>query len=158
MSSTTDWITSIAAATGALGTVGVIGVSLWLARNQGRDTAAQRKRAQAEKITAWFVPYLGKQDNQHAVYVGLKIKNSSNQLIYDLIAETVTVQGAARKTAVGDVEERNRQLVVLVGNVPPGEVTTRINSGGGGMHIRHAIELAFVMPPDVTGSDTATGL
>jgi hypothetical protein len=31
----------------------------------------------------------------------------------------------------------------LIGNVPPGEINSRINTGGGGMHIRHAIEIAF---------------
>src|SRR5580704_7129672 len=143
MTATTDWITAMAAVAGAVGTIGVVGVSLWLARNQGRDTAGERKRAQAEKITAWFVPYEGEQDNQYAVYVGLQIKNSSDQLIYDLIAQTVAVQGAARRTAVGDSDERNRELAALVGNIPPGMTTTRINSAGGGMFIRHAIEIAF---------------
>jgi hypothetical protein len=31
----------------------------------------------------------------------------------------------------------------LVGNVPPGEITTRIDNSGGGMHRRFWIELAF---------------
>jgi len=31
----------------------------------------------------------------------------------------------------------------MIGNVAPGEVTTRINTGGGGTHLRFWIELAF---------------
>jgi hypothetical protein len=118
-------------------------VALWLARNQGRQTREQETRRQAEQVTAWFVPYAGKQDNQHRIYEGLRISNSSEQLVYDVIAEVVSVQGAFRETAVGDTDMRNFEYGALVGNVPPGGVTTRINTGGRGMHVRHAIEIAF---------------
>ena len=65
------------------------------------------------------------------------------KLFYDVIAEVVTVQGSFRRTAVGENDERNREYGAMIGNVPPGEYTTRINYGGGGMHKRFSIELAF---------------
>lgn len=98
---------------------------------------------QAELVTAWLVPYEGVQDNPHRVYEGLIIKNASEQLIYDLVAEIVAVQGAFRSTAVGDTEERNIEFGTLVGNVPPGEKRTRINTGGAGMSLRFAVEISF---------------
>jgi hypothetical protein len=102
----------------------------------------------AEHVTAWLIPYDRKQDNPNIVYEGVRLKNATDQVIYDVIAEIVAVQGAGRKTAVGDSEERNREWGALVGNLPPGETTARIGTNGGGMHIRYAVELAF---QDATG-------
>jgi hypothetical protein len=133
---TPEWIT-------AFGTVGAVIVSLALALNQGQQTRQQAKRHQAELVTAWFVSYDGEQDDPHKIYAGLRITNASEQLIYDLVAEAVLAQGSGRHTALGDTDERNREYGALVGNVPPGQTTTRINTGGGGMHKRHTIELAF---------------
>src|SRR5262249_35855487 len=82
-------------------------------------------------------------DDPHGVYVGLRVSNASKQLIYDLIAQVVSVQGAFRDTAVGKPEQQNREFGALVGNVPPGETSTRINTGGGGMHLRFSVEIAF---------------
>jgi hypothetical protein len=103
---------------------------------------------QAEHMTAWLIPYDRKQDNPNVHYEGLRLRNASDQVIYDVIAELVAVQGAFRKTAVGDSEERNLEFGVLVGNLPPGEMTTRIGGAGGAMNIRLGIEIAF---QDTTG-------
>jgi len=73
------------------------------------------------------------------VHVGLRVNNASNQLIYDLVAQTVSVQGSFRHTAVGESEERNLEYGALVGNVPPGEIITRINTGGGQRISSHAV-------------------
>jgi hypothetical protein len=77
------------------------------------------------------------------IYEGLRLRNASDRLIYDVIAEIVAVQGAMRETAVGDTEDRNREFGALVGTLPPGELTTRIGTAGGGMFIRYAVEIAF---------------
>lgn len=143
MSATTDWISALATVGAAVGTVGAVITSLWLARRHGRETREHEDRHQAEQVTAWFVSYDGQQDNPHRIYVGLQVSNASNQLIYDLVAQTVSVQGSFRDTAVGESGERNLEYGALVGNVPPGEITTRINTGGGGMHLRFSVELAF---------------
>jgi hypothetical protein len=131
-----DWIS-------ALGTVAAVVTALWLATRADRKDRAREERHQAEQLTAWFVPYEGKQDDKHKLYVGLCVTNASNQLFYDVIAQVVSVQGAFRNSAVGDADERNHEFAAMVGNVPPGEVTTRINTGGRGMHLRLGIELAF---------------
>jgi hypothetical protein len=136
MSEWTDWLT-------AIGTCGAVATSLWFA---ARDSHAKRKhdeRHQAEQITAWFVPYEGEQDNPGKMYSGLRIKNASDDLVYDLIAQVVGVQGSFRKTAIGDTEDRNNEFGAKIGNVPPGNYFTRINNSGGGMHRRFWIELAF---------------
>src|SRR5581483_640017 len=143
VSSIPEWITAFATVGSALGTIGAVIVALWLARNKGRETREREDRRQAEQITAWFVPYTGEQSSSYMVYMGLRVRNASDQLVYDLIAEVVSVQGAFRDAAVGESGERNLEYGTLVGNVPPGEVTTRINTGGRGMYVRHAIELAF---------------
>jgi hypothetical protein len=71
------------------------------------------------------------------------VANSSNQIVYDLIAQIVLVQGAGRSTAVGDTPKRNFEWSARVGNVPPGVLTTRIVYPGAGMHKRLAVEIAF---------------
>jgi hypothetical protein len=76
-------------------------------------------------VTAWFVPYEGPKDEGRETYSGLRVNNASNQLVYDLVAEVII----ARKTAVGDTEQRNIELGALVGNVPPGGYTAHINTG-----------------------------
>jgi hypothetical protein len=136
MTELTDWLT-------AIGTCGAVVTSLFLA---GKDSRAKRKedeRRQAEQVTAWFVPYEGEQDSPNKLYDGLRIKNASNQIVYDLVAQVVSIQGSFRKTAIGDTEERNTEFGANVGQIPPGDYFTRINNGGGGMHRRFWIELAF---------------
>jgi hypothetical protein len=132
--SVTDWLT-------AVGTVGAVVLSLYLARQQGREARKQERLQQAEKVTGWLAPYTGPIGDRQ--YEGLHIGNASHQLVYDLVAQAVSVQGAFRVTAVGDSEERNLEFGTLVGNVPPGQFITRLHTGGGGMHVRLAVELAF---------------
>lgn len=134
-----DYVQKLAPAISAAGTFAAVVTSLWLATRQGRD----RRERQAEQVTAWFVPYDGEQDRTDYEYTGLRVSNASNQVVYDLIAQTVAVQGAARKTAVGDSDENNREHGAMIGVVPPGTLTTRINGGSQGMHRRFGVEIAF---------------
>jgi hypothetical protein len=124
-----DWI-------GPLIAVGSFALSIWnTVQIRGRDA-----RQQAEHVTAWFVP-LPEQYKEHypETCVGLYVHNASNQMVYDVVAEVVI----ARKTAVGDTEERNIEFGATVGNVPPGGFTGHIDTGGGFLGRRHTIELAF---------------
>jgi hypothetical protein len=141
---TADWWNAIGAAFGALGTLAAVIVALILSVKQSREAEKKDRRRQAEKVTAWF-DYNSQveQSDQHKVYVVIHIRNASDQMIYDLIAQTVSVQGAFRSSAIGDSEERNSEFGRRVGNLPPGETITQINTGGGGMHKRFGIELAF---------------
>lgn len=106
-------------------------------------SGARGDRRQAEQITAWLEPYNGDQGDLNRIYAGLRLKNASNQLVYDVIAEMVGLQGAMRDTAVGDTESRNIEFGARIGNLPPGETVFRINAGGNGMYIRFGIEIAF---------------
>jgi hypothetical protein len=101
-------------------------------------------REQAEQLTAWFAPHDGPCDIPDSpINYGLHVRNASNQAFYDVIAEVVSVQGSFRHTAVGEGFERNLEYGRLIGNLPPGEYSTRIRSPGHGMHKRYWVELAF---------------
>ncbi len=144
MSDLTDWITALSTVGATIGTVGAVVTSLWLARKGDRDAGRRDARRQADRVSAWIIPYDGKQDrgSQGIVYVGLSIRNASDLPVYDLIAEVVGAQGG-RRTAVGDNLENNITLGAFVGTVPPGEAKTRIATHGRGMNVRFGIELAF---------------
>jgi len=126
----TDWLT-------AIGTCSAVIVSLYFASKEARDKRKRDERHQAELVTAWFVPYEGSEDERYDS--GLRIQNASDQLIYDVVAEVLI----RRETAVNDTEERNIAFGAMVGNVPPGGFTARINTGGGALGARHLIEFAF---------------
>jgi hypothetical protein len=130
---TADWLT-------AFGTCGAVIVSLWIAGREARKRRKLEERQQAEQVTAWFVRNEEEQEGDK-IYRGLCVRNASNQMVYDVIAQVVSLQGSFRKSAVSDT--RNTEFAALVGNVPPGETLSRINYGGGGMHKRFGIELAF---------------
>jgi hypothetical protein len=138
-----EWVAAVGQVVSGLATTAAVIVALWLSGRDERIRARERLRKQAEQITAWLIPYEGEQEHPHLVCVGLRLKNASDQVIYDLIAEIVAVQGAARDTGIGDTEERNRELGTLVGTLPPGELTTRIETYGGGMFLRYGVEIAF---------------
>jgi hypothetical protein len=135
-----DWVARLAPAVSAIGTTAAVITSLWLAGRQGRQTSS----AQAEQITAWYTPSEEVvQDRPHRLFTAILVNNASQQLVYDLVAQVVGLQGSFRRTAVGDTNERNREFGALIGNVPPGRYATRIDGSGGGMHRRFGIELAF---------------
>jgi hypothetical protein len=132
MTVVTDWLT-------AIGTCGAVVISLGLTLNELRARRKRAERRQAESVTAWFVPLDNPDEQASTTYTGLRVRNASEQLVYDLVAEVII----GRQTAVGDDEQPNIEYGALIGNVPPGEFTGRINTGGGVMARRHMIEFAF---------------
>lgn len=86
------------------------------------------------------MPYEGP-DEPGRLFLGLRLQNGSNQLVYQLIASLISTQGAFRETAVGD--PRLFEFRSFVGIIPPGETKTRIEFSGHGMMKRFGIELAF---------------
>jgi hypothetical protein len=69
LSAATDWISAVAAVGGAVGTVGAVVTSLWLATREGHEL----RRRLAEQIGAWLLPYDGKaQDDPDKHYQGLR--------------------------------------------------------------------------------------
>jgi hypothetical protein len=146
MSVVTDWITAVGTAGGAIGTVGAVIVALRLARRSDQREWRREERHQAERVTAWMEPIDNPtaEEQQNDLQV-LCIRNASDLLIYDLIAEVVGVQGSFRKTAVGDNGDNNVRLGARVGTVRPGETRARISTDSGrGMYKRFAIEIAFI--------------
>jgi hypothetical protein len=126
----------------AFATFSAVVVSLWIAGRDARDRKREARRFQAEKITAWFKP-LNELTEENTERTYILIRNASDQMIYDLILQPVTLQGAFRQTAVGDTEQRNLEFGARAGNIPPGETETSFQFLDGGMHKRFGIELAF---------------
>src|SRR5262245_39684095 len=137
------WLTMHASLLSAIGTFCAVLVSLWLGLRQGLNERRSRRREQAEKVTAWFVPYTGIQDNEDQEYVGLRISNGSQVAAYDLIAQTVPSLGTGYRSATERTEQENYAHGAFVGLVPPGIITTRIAAGSGGMYRRFGVEIAF---------------
>jgi hypothetical protein len=143
MSELTNWLSAIGEIGGAIGTSAAVITALWLAGKQERQNRIREERQQAEKITAWYIPYDGPQPIPGRLLTRFRIKNASDQLVYYVVAQVVGLQGSFRMTAVGDTAERNHEYGCPVGNVPPGELDSMIDGSGGGMHRRFGIELAF---------------
>jgi len=116
---TPDWITAFGTIAAAAATFLAVVTSLFLATRDARRDRKREGRRQAEQLTAWFLPYEDEQLDGHKLHRGLCVRNASNQLIYDVIAQVVSVQGAFRETAVGDTDERNMEFGTMIGNVPP---------------------------------------
>ena len=130
----------------AIGTIGAVAVSLSLATREDRRRVQRERRQQAELVTAW----LGEEvpGGEHDLYQVVVIRNASTQSVYQVIASLVSIQGAFRQTAVPDRESRTKRGQVIrfqrtVGQVPPREYETRIQSGGHGMHLKLGVEIAF---------------
>jgi hypothetical protein len=110
-----------------------------LRRDQSAREEAQRH--QAEQVTAWLVPYDGtEKPGPGQMFAGLIVRNGSSEVVYQLIASVVSLQGTYRETRVGSPDIRFRSFI---GQVPPGETKTAIDYGGSGMYRSFGVELAF---------------
>ena len=112
-------------------------------RLDGRRRAREARRRQAEFVTAWLVRSESQGAAEGQGYAGPIVQNASQQLVYQVIANLVSVQGAFRETAVGDTREDADKYRAYVGQVPPGQLKTRIPGVDYGMFIRFGVELAF---------------
>lgn len=118
-----------------------LGVSFWTARR----TWVRDYKEQAEQVTAWRIPYDGPWSEVDEIFDTLKVSNQSKLMVYDLIAQVVAVAGTDHmRTALDepDLEQRYKYGAFL-GNVPPGETTSRIRNRGTSHGSRYAIEIAF---------------
>jgi hypothetical protein len=129
MSDITDWLT-------AIGTVGAVVTALYFSTRDGRRAAQRERRHQADLVTAWI-------ENMEGTTCNIKVTNASPQPVYYLVVSLVAVQGAFRKTAVGDRLSDASSLRTLVGLVTPGTTWTTIQSRGGAMNLRFGVEVAF---------------
>lgn len=136
MTAVTDWITAVGTVGAAVGTVAAVVTSLHFSARDGRLRAERERSRQAEHVTAWIDGW----DNTKFL---IQLRNSSEQPVYWLIVSLVSVQGAFRRTAVGDSRTDAAQFRRLVGLVPPGSTTTTLGNKGGGMNLQFGLEVAF---------------
>jgi hypothetical protein len=121
----------------AVGTMGAVIVAMWIAGADARRRRKEEQRRQAEQISAWMEEL----PNEVAITEGelhanLILQNTSNQLVYNLIASIVSAHSEAH---IGD----NLSYRTFVGLLPPGRTEYTIKHPGHGMHRKFAIELAF---------------
>jgi hypothetical protein len=135
-----DWITAIGTACGAFATTAAVIIALRLASRDDARRRQEQTRHQAEQITAWLLPEREDDLNPGNYKIPTVIKNSSQELIYDVIANLVSIQGAFRDSAIGDFRP---EYILYAGQVPPGEHPYEMNFGGRGMFLRFGVELAF---------------
>jgi hypothetical protein len=99
-------------------------IAYWRRWLVSRELSVEQ-RGQADRVAGWM----------EAADLDLKapliLQNSSDQLVYDLVASVVTAGG-------GDLNHR-----CFVGQLPPGKSKHVIEHPGHGMHKRFSIELAF---------------
>lgn len=124
----------------AIGTVGAVIVALFLAGADARRRAREQHARQAELVTAWLGPVPQATEDDLTPLRAVTLLNGSQQLAYRVIASMVPVRGAVRpdfRTNAGDFR-------AFVGELPPGRTDLTIPHPGSGMHIRWAVELAFM--------------
>lgn len=137
-----DWWSAISTAVGAIGTLSAVIVALWLARRQTNENRLKERRGQAEKVTAWLdydAPVA--QNDTYKRFVGLVVRNASDQLVYEMVAQVVrSGKSDGNVVRTGD---QARDFGAMIGSARPGETKSRINDGGGGMHAQYAVEISF---------------
>jgi hypothetical protein len=123
--------------TSAIATFLAVLVALWVAGADARRRAKTNKRHQAELISGWMEDLPSEETVIDGVmYIKLIMQNSSNQLVYNLIARVVSAQSGEH---VGtNLDYRN-----YLGRLPPGRTEYTIKHQGHGMHKRFSVELAF---------------
>lgn len=132
-----DWAHVWAEAGTAVSTLAAVAVALWLARADSARRREEKERDQAEHVSGW-IEFLPEKETfvDGAMYVQLVLLNSSQQLVYDLIASVVTAFG---EYPVGS----GTQFHNFIGRLPPGRTEYKIEHPSQGMHHKFAIELAF---------------
>ena len=126
-----DW-TAIGAIATAAGVLLALGLALW----QGRERQADERRAQAERISAWFEPHPGPgPDLEH---IDATLANSSAVPVYSVLARVVSVQGTYAHRGEGAPGFPSAYWVL-----PPGRHAVRLGGWSAGMHGHPAVELAF---------------
>lgn len=133
------WIDVLTSATGsltAIGTLGAVGVALWLAGREARRQRSQESRRQAEFATAWIASET--MDSAGHPQLIVVVGNASHQSLYQVIVSLVAIQGAWRRDGREYAGYR-----AFLWQAPPGETTAQISYEGHAMSLRFSVELAF---------------
>lgn len=134
----------------AFATVFAVRVSLHDSRQAKRIHDEDLKKDQATKVSCWFEETEScepaPQDDSH-VWQNIVLQNESNCPVYNVIVTCVATQGAGphSKGEDNDPEYPDR---LCIGTLPPGRWSQWLPTGGRGMHITLAPEVAFT---DVRG-------
>jgi hypothetical protein len=139
-----EWITAIAAAVAAAGTVLAFAVALFqiyqereARKEQERDLLQRERRAQAERISAWP----GVDLDEHTTSIALS--NRSEEPVYRAVASLVLIQGAGASTGKELVDRGHHEWQATLSVIPPGDYQTVVAGGWRGMGARPGVELAF---------------
>jgi hypothetical protein len=134
---TASWAQVYTGIASAVATLGAVIVAIWVAAKDSRRRLREKEHEQAERITAWmFEPEVRERDGRNVLQAELFVNNTSDQLIYKVIASVANAETGA---GVGGGMGHRR----FIGLVPPGTWTYEIEHPGHGMHKRFSIELVF---------------
>ncbi len=129
----------------ALATVLAVCVALYDSRQAKRMHDEDLKRSQATKVSCWFEEAESceqtPQDNRY-VWKNVVLQNGSNAPVYNVIVTCVGVQGAG-PSAKGEENGLDYPYRRCIGTLPPGRWRQWLPTGGGGMHVVLAPEVAF---------------
>lgn len=136
-----DYAQKLGPALGAFASAGAAIIALIVAFRSARKSRSE----QAEQITAWLagaeMRMRTREDGKQ--YVDVAINNASNQMVYDLIAQIVTVRGSLEGMATPSEKHLNYEYGSRLGAIPPGKRTVAMKYPGVGMSKRLGVELAF---------------
>jgi hypothetical protein len=130
-----EWITAIGEIGTAIGTIGAVIVALVVSVGEARRRRIAEDRKQASQISAWLVDYDQPRilPESGGPLVRLKLRNVSDELVYNLVATVVSAQAGTPY----------QQLRTFVGRLAPGESEYAVERPEAGMHRRFSVELAF---------------
>jgi hypothetical protein len=118
-----------------IGTVAAVIVALWLAIRDSRRRDAERRRAQAEKVGAWFRKFDPSVFRQR-----FRLGNASEQSAYRVVVSSEAIGKPSWNFRRADPSA----FRALIGVLPPGGIDGEIDlPPAGGVDVIWALEVAF---------------
>lgn len=129
----------------AIGTVGTLIAALFQIRRESKFRAEEKKKMQAVNVAAWLENVKLIEEipgNQYNAYRTALIRNNNLTPIYDVVLTIVDLHGAG-PAIHGENNGGEFGFRVLFSQVPTGLWGTWIDTGGEGMGVICALEVAF---------------
>jgi hypothetical protein len=153
-----EWVTAIATAAAAAGTVAAFAAALLQIRTerkarhrQENELQQQARRAQAERISAWPT------SDSPGGWTPIALCNRSEEPVYRAVVSLVMIQGAGARTGKELVAAGNLKWLETLTVIPPGEHSTTVQGGWDGRMRRPGVEVAFTDRAGVHWLRTADG-
>ena len=150
MNSGSEWLTAVATAVAAIGTVGTLIAALWQIHSERKRRLQQeaadreeRHQDQARLVAAWTGMQLPYSDAQTTRVIAI---NGSAEPIYNVVAWVVYIQGAAPRTGEQWQSQQgvSRPPYLIASILPPGRWRLVMHQGGWGiLSGRIGAEVAF---------------